>query len=128
MDKSEIVVMIPAQSRFVALSRVMAASLAHELDFTIDEIEDIRSGADELMSLMIEWAEDHGIGEVEVRYRLTRDTLEVIAGAGSVDGDSRPAAESPPLDDITRMILDAVVDDFEIGAGRGWIVKRRDVS
>lgn len=123
-DKSEIVVTIPAQSRFVALTRVTAASLASELDFTIDEIADMRVGADELTSLMIEWAEDHGLGTVEIRYRMTDDSLQIEAGAGSVDGAAR-SADPPVLDEITRQILDSVVDSFELGIGVGWILKRR---
>ena len=39
----EIQVVIPAESRFVALTRVAAASLAADLDFTVDEIEDLDS-------------------------------------------------------------------------------------
>ena len=44
-EKTEITVTIPADSRFVALVRVMAASLAAELDFTMDEIADVRAEA-----------------------------------------------------------------------------------
>jgi anti-sigma regulatory factor (Ser/Thr protein kinase) len=127
IEQTEISVTIPAHSRFVALTRVIAASLAAELDFTIDEIADIRVGADELTSLLIEWAEDHDIGAVEIRYCLSGHTLEIEAAVGSGEaGEPRPEAQT--LDSITKQILAAVVDSFEIEGGRGRIVKHRASS
>jgi anti-sigma regulatory factor (Ser/Thr protein kinase) len=127
-DKTEITVLIPAQSRFVALARVTAASLAAELDFTLDEIADFRVGADELTSLLMEWAEDHGVDTLEIRYRLTEDTVEMEAAAQPLDDDSGAADGPQALDEITRQILAAVVDTYEIRAGCGWILKRRASS
>jgi anti-sigma regulatory factor (Ser/Thr protein kinase) len=122
-DKTEITVMIPASSRFVALARVTAASLAAELDFTVEEIDDITMGADEATSLAVEWAEDLGADMVRLRYRLSGDTLELEA---EVVVEGQPTfAPVQPLDEITRQILDAVVDSFDIGSGCVRIVKSR---
>lgn len=130
-DKTEILVTIPADSRFVALVRVTAASLAAELDFTLDEIADVRVGADELTALLIEWAEDHGRETVNLRYRLTENCLELEGDAGPGNGEpgAEPAGPSvPELDHITEQILSAVVDTYVIDKGYGRILKRKAIG
>jgi serine/threonine-protein kinase RsbW len=127
-DTTEILVTIPAQSRFVALVRVTAASLAAELDFTVDEIADVRVGADELTSLLIEWAEDRGRATVTLRYVLSDNCLEMEGDAGPTEGQPGSEPVSPDslgLDHITEQILATVVDSHVIGGGYGRIVKRR---
>ncbi len=123
IDKTEITVTIPANSRFVALARVTAASLAAELDFTVDEISDVTVAADEVTSLVIEWAEDNEIPIVQLRYQLRDDTLEMEAAVETANLTA--SQEMLVLDDITRQILSAVVDAFDIREGCGRILKRR---
>lgn len=123
MDESEIVVTIPADTRFVALARVTAASLAAELDFGVDLIEDLRVGADELIAHLVEWAEDQGSAQIVMRYRLNGDRVELHADARS-GAEAADSVESP-LDALTEQILAAVVDTFDISPGRGHIVKSR---
>jgi hypothetical protein len=77
---------------------------------------------------MIEWAEDHGADMLEIRYRLTEDTVEMEAGAQPLDGSARAVDEIQTLDEITRQILSGVVDGYEIRVGCGSIVKRRASS
>lgn len=131
-DKTEILVTIPAHSRFVALVRVTAASLAAELDFTVDEIADVRVGADELTALLIEWAEDNGQETIQLRYRLTENCLELEGDAGP--GNHAGAGAEPVghdnqgLDHITEQILAAVVDTYEIDKGYGRILKRKAIG
>lgn len=123
IDKTEITVTIPASSRFVALARVTAASLAAELDFTVDEISDVTVAADEVTSLVIEWAEDNEIPIVQLRYLLRDDTLEMEAAVETANLTA--SQEMLVLDDITRQILSAVVDAFDVREGCGRILKRR---
>ena len=135
-ETTEITVTIPALSRFVALVRVTAASLASELDFTVDEIADVRVGADELTSLLIEWAEDHSRPSISLRFQLADACLELegtVSPADSPSGSEGVGAEPvgdgiPGLDEITEQILAAVVDSHHIRAGSGRIVKRRSAS
>lgn len=130
-DKTEILVTIPADSRFVALVRVTAASLAAELDFTVDEIADMRVGADELTALLIEWAEDNGRETIQLRYRLTENCLELEgdAGPGGVGAGAEPVGpDDQGLDHITEQILAAVVDTYVIDKGYGRILKRKAIG
>ena len=119
MSETEIRVAIPPQTRFVALCRIAAASLAAELDVSVDEIDDLTVGANELVAILVDWAEDHGADEIELVYRIDDETLTIegrVVGAGDGPADSDPLAER---------ILAAVVDEYSLGAGSGRIVKRR---
>ena len=121
MTSSEISMSIPAESRFVALARVAAASLAAELDFTIDEIEELRVGANELVAILIETAEDQAVPNVDLRFLIGSGTIELW---GSVPGADSPGTDDP-LDYLTTQILDAVVDEHQVGPSSGHIIKRR---
>lgn len=98
---------IPAEPRFVALTRVAAASLASDLDPVIDDVEDLRVAVNELVGLLVEasdgghvtlemWSEDRA---VHVTARCSGDASRVVP------------------DQLTRRILDATVDDYEVGQG-----------
>lgn len=125
MTEARVRVIIPANSRFVALARVTTASLAAEADFSIDEIEELRVGADELIAFLVEWAEDRKANEIAIDYHLSTDRLEMT---GTVVGKHDGADGSAVLDVLTERILAAVVDDFEIGPGQGRIAKARSIE
>lgn len=119
MSDTEIRLSIPPEARFVALARVAAASLAAELDFTLDQIDELRMGANELVALLVEWSAENGGARVDLTYRLIDDGVEL---RGSVDSGAQSAFV---LDELTKHILDAVTDAYDIGAGHGHIFKRR---
>lgn len=119
MTTAEITVTIPADSRFIAMARVTAASLGAELGFSIDDLEELRTGANELVALLVEWAQDHGAATVDLRYELADGSLEMHASA-----DAASESSTEPLDPLTRQILDAVTDSWELDGGRGVIRKR----
>lgn len=122
MTDAEIRVTLPAQSRYVALARMTAAGLGADLEFNVDEIDELRVGADEVVALVIEWAEDHSVDTVELVYRIGDAHLELtVAADGHGDGD----AGDPELDVLTARILEAVVDEHDLAPGRARIVKHR---
>lgn len=121
MTAAEVTMTLPAESRFVATARVTTASLAAELDYSIDEIEDLRVGVNELVAIVMEWAEDHDLEEIGIRFVLSEDAIEVVASAG----DPAPVESDAALDALTAQILASVVDEHDVGAGRGRILKRR---
>jgi anti-sigma regulatory factor (Ser/Thr protein kinase) len=122
MSVPAIRIVIPAETRFVAFARVTAATVGAELDFTLDDIEELRMAANELVATVVEWARDHSVADVELEYRLGTETLELAARAKR-DGAGNPTAHE--IDALTRSILEAIVDDFEIGEGYGRITKSR---
>lgn len=120
MSGDEVTVRIPAQTRFIALARVTAAGAAAELDFSIDEVDDFRMAANEVVAIVQEWAADHGLAEVEISYLLSADEIEMTARATGSD-----ETVSFEVDELTRQILGSVVDEFDIGAGLVRVLKRR---
>lgn len=128
MTDAEITVTMPAESRFVALARVTAAGLAAEMDFGVTDIEDLRTGANELVAILVEWAEDHGCDHVDLTFRLDAERVEldaVVPTDAPIGAGTRTQPAEEPLDELSRRILTAVVDEHDIGWGRGRIVKRR---
>jgi len=120
MSSSEITMVIPAESRFISTARVTAASLAAELDYSVDAIEQLRMGANELIVLLTELAEDNAVPSVTVHFVVDDDSIEM---RGRVDTDVSLDSE---VDELARRILDASVDEYGFEGNSGRILKRRD--
>lgn len=123
----QVTLRIPAQSRFAATTRVTLASVAAELGFSIDAIEEFRVGVNELAAVLIEWAEDHGCDEIELACTATEASIEVrgvVVGAAAASAPPEGEATST-LDVLTAQILDGVVDEHALDGPSGRIVKRR---
>lgn len=120
---AEITMTLPAESRFVATIRVTSASLAAELDFAMDRIEELRVGVNELAAVLMEWAHDHGADQIRLTYTVADGELAVV---GEVVGSEDATSQAGDLDDLTRQILASVTDEFEVTGGKGRILKRRD--
>ncbi len=119
MPASELTMVMPAESRFISTARVTAASLAAELDFSIDEIEELRMGANELIALLTEFANDNDIKSVDLRYVVDGHTIELH---GRVDA---PSGAGAAPDVLARQILDAVVDSYAFDGPSAHLIKRR---
>ena len=125
MTADEIIVRVPAASRYVATVRVTSASLAAELDFSVDEIEELTMGVNELVAVLIDVAEPDVEPWLDLVYRLDGDTLEILATlTGPGEGDLGSAEVE--VDALATQILGAVVDEHELAGRSGRILKRRD--
>ena len=103
----EVHLALPATPEFVRLARVTATGLASRAGFSIDEVEDLRLAIDELCFTLI--GSKGREGRLELRYLLDGSALEVH---GSLDVGS---GEVPHLSDWSDKILDALVDEHEVG-------------
>lgn len=119
MEAVEVTVEIPGDSRFVALTRVVAASIATEAGLSIDEIEDLRMAVDELVSLTLSSTTADAPDPIRLTYRLAGTAVEVSA---SVDSDVDLGERS---DELTGLILSSVTDRYSLGVGGGTVVKVR---
>lgn len=125
MSPTDIRMTLPAESRFIATTRVTAASIAAELGFSVDQIDELRMGVNELVSTVIEWAEDHDQPAIDLLIQVTDETIEVEASTGQPV--SRQECDEL-LDALTRQILEVVVDSHQIDGGYGRISKRRSAA
>ncbi len=102
----QVTVTFPADTRFVALARASAASLAADLDFSIDEVEELRIAVDEIVTLLIDAQPGDGMLSL---------VFTVYERGFRVDASVAEPRKSVSPDDLTRQILAAVVDEFDIG-------------
>jgi serine/threonine-protein kinase RsbW len=97
---------LPASTRFVSSARVVAASMGAEVGLDVDDLDDLRLGVDELVSALVDGADDSA--RVSIEYVTGRNSVTV---RGVLEGSAR--ASEP--DELTRRILDAVADHYELG-------------
>jgi serine/threonine-protein kinase RsbW len=115
-------VRLPAEAAYLAVLRTTTASLAARLDFTLDEIEDLRIAVDEASCLLLVGA----IADAELTcvFEMTGDTIEVSVSTLTTKG------HAPERDSFAWTVLSALageVDAWVDDDGRQTIslVKRR---
>jgi serine/threonine-protein kinase RsbW len=94
---------LPAESAYVAVLRMTTAGLAARLDFTLDDIEDLRMAVGEACALVLEHA-DPG-GDMYAAFDLTDGSIRV-----SVSADSG-AAGDPDQESFGWQVLTALTSD-----------------
>jgi|RhiMethySRZTD1v2_1073278.scaffolds.fasta_scaffold1958344_2 anti-sigma regulatory factor (Ser/Thr protein kinase) len=101
---------VPAQTRFARVARMTTSSLVATWGADIDDVEDLRIAVDELVTALVPTSSD---GEIE---------LTLVLSAGELRAEGSTAADSQPnLDQLTREIVSAVVDELVVelhGSGR----------
>ncbi len=107
MPADEIRLAVPAKPEFLRLARVTASGVASRLDFTYDEVDDLRLAIDEMCFALMGGRSVEGW--LLTSYATSDDALEVRATASfSVDGPG------PTLSELSEAILDALVDEYEL--------------
>ncbi len=80
---------LPADSAYLAVLRTATAGLAARINFTIDDIEDLRIAVDEACAILLPQAVPSS--ELQCRFWLGDATMTVAVGATCTD--PRPPAE-----------------------------------
>lgn len=115
---------VPARPELVGVVRLTAASLAGTLDFSLNDIEDLKIAVEELCHQIMDSAA--GEGSLRITYVMGTDTLEVI---GTGPGAAHPSPDRPGHHPLSNRILDAVTDgytlDLDQDLARFRFVKRR---
>jgi len=97
---------VPASMRYLSAARVVAASLGAECGLDVDDLDDLRLGVNELVSLLVESAPSGG--RIDLEFDVDDGGITV---RGAIDGS---VATSIEIDELTRRIVDAVVDHHEL--------------
>ncbi len=82
---------LPAESAYVAVLRMTTAGLAARLDFTLDDIEDLRMAVGEACALVLEHAAEGG--DLRAHFDLSDGSIRVSISADSAT-DADPDRES----------------------------------
>ena len=90
-DKADISLRVPADSAYVSVLRTMTAGLAARLDFTVDDIEDLRIAVGEACALVL--PEAVAGGDLEAEFRQTPGTLTISVRV-ETSGRAEPDYES----------------------------------
>jgi len=77
-------VRLPADGAYLSVLRTATAGLAARLDFTLDEIEDLRIAVDEACAMLLVQVVDGG--QLTCRFELGPDSLLIEVSAPTRDG------------------------------------------
>ena len=111
---------LPADSAYLSVLRTATAGLAARLDFTLDEIEDLRIAVDEACAMLL----PHAIvaAQLTCRFHLDPATLEVTVTIPTTDG------ALPERDTFSWTVLSALAGEVDTGRGEDrqvWIRLRK---
>lgn len=107
--KDEVTVRLPAEGAYLSVLRMVTAGLAARLDFTVDEIEDLKIAVDEACAMLLAGAVPGA--DVDVTFTVGDDVLHVSVTVPSVSG-AEPSRETFSWTVLTALAgdVDASVD------------------
>jgi serine/threonine-protein kinase RsbW len=103
-----VVITLPADSAYLSVLRTATAGLAARLDFTIDEIEDLRIAVDEACAMLLPQAVPGA--DITCEFRLEEASIRVGVSVLTVDG------EQPSRDTFAWTVLSALAGDVDSSA------------
>ncbi|SDI03139.1 serine/threonine-protein kinase RsbW [Sinosporangium album] len=98
-------VRLPAASAYLSVLRTATAGLAARLDFTLDEIEDLRIAVDEACAMLLTQAVPGT--DLTAEFELTGQEMQVRVEVNTL------VTSPPKRDDFAWMVLTALADDVE---------------
>jgi len=108
VDRDVVMVRLPAASAYLSVLRTATAGLAARLDFTLDEIEDLRIAVDEACAMLL--AQALPGADLECEFELTDEEIKVGVGVLTVDG------LVPARDTFAWTVLNALADNVDAQA------------
>jgi serine/threonine-protein kinase RsbW len=118
--RDHVTIRMPAEGAYLSVLRTATAGLAARLDFTLDEIEDLRIAVDEACAMLL--AEAEAGSTLECDFELGGDTMTISVSAQSSLG------RVPAKDTFAWTVLTALaggVDSYLGPGGRVTIVLRK---
>jgi serine/threonine-protein kinase RsbW len=100
-----VAITLPAEGAYLSVLRTATAGLAALLDFTLDEIEDLRIAVDEACAMLLTQAVAGA--DLECRFSLAEATLTVEVSALSQDG------VEPSRETFAWTVLEALAGDVD---------------
>ena len=112
-QRAEVTLTVPAESMYLSVVRTAAAGLAARLDFTLDDIEDLRIAVDEACALLLKQARSDT--HVRCEFSVADQALGVRASA-ECDTPTVPSRDGFSWTVLTALTstLDMEVQDHEL--------------
>ncbi len=96
---------LPAAGAYLSVLRTATAGLAARLDFTLDEIEDLRIAVDEACAMLL--AQALPGAALECEFELSRDMIRTSVSVLTLDG------QPPARDTFAWTVLSALVGEVD---------------
>lgn len=107
-------VRLPANGAYLSVLRTATAGLAARLDFTLDEIEDLRIAVDEACAILLQQAVSDS--QLSCYFQQVGDSLRVTVSAPTTDG------RAPEQDTFAWTVLSALAGEVDSSVGEGQLV------
>ena len=107
----QVTVRMPAEGAYLSVLRTATAGLAARLDFTLDEIEDLRIAVDEACAMLLNQAIPGS--DLECSFALGRDVMTISVSVPSL------APTAPASDTFAWMVLSALAGSVDAFTGPG---------
>ncbi len=114
---------LPLQHRHASTVRVVAASLGADAGLTVDEIEDLRLGVNEAVSVLAD-VDATAAARLRVRFEINDQAMTVTARRTGVD----QSLSIEDIDELAVRILRAVVDDFRVDDDGAFVVVKNALA
>lgn len=118
--KNHIKIVLQSLSENVAIARVTAAAFAAQIDFTLNEIEEIKVAVSEAISNTVIHGYENGNGQIELIMNLYEDRLEyIITDNGKGIADIALARQPSYSSDPERMglgfaFMESFMDELDV--------------
>jgi serine/threonine-protein kinase RsbW len=106
-DKPDVSLRVPADGAYVSVLRTMTASLAARLDFTVDDIEDLRIAVGEACALVLSEAAPGA--DLEADFRQVAGSLTVSVRVGTTQR-AQPDYDSFAWQVLSTLATEATAD------------------
>lgn len=114
---------LPLAHRHASTVRVVAASLGADAGLTVDEIEDLRLGVNEAVSVLADVDATRG-ARLRVRFEVLDHGMTVTARRSGVE----QALSFDDIDALAVRILRAVVDEFRVDDDGAFVVVKNALA
>lgn len=106
-------VRVPAETAYVAVVRMATAGIAARLDFTLDDVEDLRMAVGEACAMVLSRAAPDG--SLRAGFRLSADRIDVEVSADST------VSEPPDPTSFAWQVLTTTASDVHATAADGRV-------
>ncbi len=116
-DVAEIDMSVPAEGAYLSVLRTAAAGLAARLNFTLDDIEDLRIAVDEACSILLAQAVPGA--RLTCAFHMTADSVTVRAGVRTT------SPRLPSRDGFSWTVLSALTStvEFDVRPPDGLLIE-----
>lgn len=109
--RADVELRLPADGAYASVLRTTTAALAARLDFTIDEIEDLRIAVAEAGALVLP-AADPG-ADLTARFHLGSGTIGIEVSTEAIDNPE------PDLESFAWQVLDTLATEASVASDHG---------